>query len=115
MTNLTDVVAKVGLADIRRKAATESPQAIAGAARPDRDAQGAFAPNRGSLARALSSYDMPLEEIRAVLRAKDQVVVARYMELHRERLAEQLAHRIKDLEVLERILARRSRAALPKL
>ena len=68
----------------------------------------------GSLARALSNHHMPLEEIRAVLLAKDPAVVARYMELHLERLAEELAQRVRELKALERIIARRSRVAAPK-
>ena len=49
---------------------------------------------------------MPLKEIRAILRTKDPANVARHMELHRERLTEQLAHRVRELEALERILTR---------
>jgi hypothetical protein len=114
MTNLMDVVAKERIADLSREAAAERLAGIAGAARPERDAARAHMESRGWLVRALSTLGMPLEEIRAVLRARDPVVVARYMQLHRERLAEHLADRIRELEALERTLARRSRAALPK-
>jgi N-acyl-L-homoserine lactone synthetase len=110
MTNLTDVVAKERITE----AAAKRLAGIAEAARPQRDAAHAHTEPRGRLVGALSTLGMPFEEIRAVLRATEPVVVARYMELHRERLAENLADRIRELEALERILARRSRAALPK-
>jgi hypothetical protein len=113
MTKLTDLVARERIVDLPDEAATEHQ---VGAAQSWSLMRGGRHPNtqpEGSLARALSSHDMPLEDIREVLRARDPVVVARYMELHRERLAERHAHRIRELEVLERILARRSRAALP--
>jgi hypothetical protein len=114
MTKLTDVGARERIVDFPEEAATERQVGVAQARSRRRGARLPLHPGEGSLARALSSHDMPLEEIRAVLRARDPVVVARHMELHRERLAEQLAHRIRELDVLERILARRSSAALPK-
>ena len=112
MTNLNGVVAKERIAGLHRVVSAER-RALRLAASPDRDAPRALRQRRGSLARALSNHEMPLEEIRAVLRAKDPAIVARYMELHRERLAEQLAHRVRELEALERILASRSRIAEP--
>lgn len=114
MTKLTDVVARERTVDLNEEAAAERQVPVAQAWSRRRGARHPHTRPEGSLARALSSHDMPLVEIRAVLRARDPAVVARYMELHRERLAEQLARRIRELEVLERILARRSRAALPK-
>ena len=42
-------------------------------------------------ARVLLRQDMPLGEVRAVLEAADPAVVHRYLELHRERLEEQIA------------------------
>jgi hypothetical protein len=113
MTKLTDAVARERSVDLPEEAATERQVGEAPAWSRRRGARHPYTRREGSLARALSSHDMPPEEIRAVLRARDPVVVARYMELHREWLAEQLAHRIEELEVLERILARRSSAALP--
>lgn len=113
--NVTHMVAKERIADFHREAAAERLEAIALAATRDREGPRAQTRRRRSLARALRNHGMPLEEIGAVLRAKDPAVVARYMELHRERLAEQLVHRVGELEALERILARRSRvAALPE-
>ena len=55
-------------------------------------------------ARALLRQDMPLGEVRAVLEAADPAVVHRYLELHRERLEEQIAERGRVLDVVERIL-----------
>lgn len=43
---------------------------------------------------------MPRAEIRAVLDADDPEVVRRYLELHRERLEEQLAARRRELDAL---------------
>jgi DNA-binding transcriptional MerR regulator len=55
-------------------------------------------------ARALLRQDMPLGEVRAVLEAADPAVVRRYLELHRERLEEQIAERRRVLDVVERML-----------
>lgn len=112
MTNLNDVVvnelASPTSTGRRRPSAAEDSLVP----RPsNRDASSGHRQRQGSLARALSNHDMPLEEIRAVLQAKDPAVVARYMELHRERLAEELGQRVRELEALERIIARRSRDA----
>jgi len=43
---------------------------------------------------------MPRAEIRAVLSAEDPEIVRRYLELHRERLEEQLAARRRELDTL---------------
>jgi DNA-binding transcriptional MerR regulator len=43
---------------------------------------------------------MPRAEIRAVLAADDPEIVRRYLELHRERLEEQLAAHRRELDVL---------------
>ena len=55
-------------------------------------------------ARALLRQDMPLDEVRAVLEAADPAVVHRYLELHRERLEEQIAERHRVLDAVERML-----------
>ena len=55
-------------------------------------------------ARALLRQDMPLGEVRAVLEAADPAVVHRYLELHRERLEEQIAERGRVLDAVERML-----------
>ncbi len=56
-------------------------------------------------ARALRHQEMPSEEISAILGADDPELVRRYMELHRERLEEQLADQLRTLVRLERLLA----------
>jgi DNA-binding transcriptional MerR regulator len=58
---------------------------------------------------------MPRAEIRAVLGAEDPEIVRRYLELHRERLEEQLAAHRRELDALacslmERVEARGRRA-----
>jgi hypothetical protein len=55
-------------------------------------------------ARALRRYELPPEEISAVLGADDPELVRRYMELHRERLEERLLDRLRALASLERVL-----------
>ena len=55
---------------------------------------------------ALRAHDMPQDEIRAVLTARDREVVRRYFELHRERLQEQLDDRLRTLGDLESALVR---------
>ena len=55
-------------------------------------------------ARALLRQDMPLGEVRAVLEAADPAVVHRYLELHHERLEEQIAERRRVLDAVERML-----------
>jgi DNA-binding transcriptional MerR regulator len=47
---------------------------------------------------------MPRAEIRAVLSADDPEMVRRYLELHRERLEEQLAAHRRELDALARSL-----------
>lgn len=55
-------------------------------------------------ARALRRYEMPPDEISAVLGANTPELVGRYMELHRERLEERLADRLRALTGLERLV-----------
>ena len=55
-------------------------------------------------ARALRRQEMPSEEISAIFTAEDPAIVHIYMELHRERLQEQLGDRLRMLDRLERIL-----------
>jgi hypothetical protein len=52
---------------------------------------------------------MPPDEIRWVLTAEDPGIVHMILELHRERLEEELAERRNALDELERWLVRRSR------
>lgn len=56
--------------------------------------------------RALRAHDMPQDEIRAVLTTRDPTIVRRYLELHRERLQEQLDDRLRTLGVIESVLLR---------
>ena len=56
----------------------------------------------------LESHGMPPDEIDAVLDAEDPRVVARYLELHRERLQEQLAERLRSLDALGPLLMARA-------
>ena len=49
---------------------------------------------------ALRRNRMPWAEIRAVLAADDPDIVRRYLELHRERLEEQMAAHRRELDVL---------------
>jgi hypothetical protein len=53
----------------------------------------------------LLDYEMPADEIGAVIAADDPEVVRRYLELHRERLEERLAERRRGLASVERVLA----------
>jgi hypothetical protein len=55
-------------------------------------------------ARALRRYEMPPDEIGAVLGADNPESVRRYMELHRERLEERLADQLRALTGLEQRL-----------
>jgi hypothetical protein len=67
--------------------------------------------------RILRSLGMPPEDIRAVLVADDPRLVRRHLELHRERLLEELVDRRRTLAALERELTdaalERSRAGRP--
>jgi DNA-binding transcriptional MerR regulator len=54
--------------------------------------------------RLLRQHGMPPEEIRVILEAGDPEIVRRYLELHRERLHEQLDDRLRALYVLEAFL-----------
>ncbi len=56
------------------------------------------------VAATLCRQGMPPEEIREVLAAGDPVTVHRHLELHRERLDEQLAEEQRTVSSLERIL-----------
>ena len=60
---------------------------------------------RSPAERLLRDLGMPPEEIRAVLVADDPRLVRRHLELHRERLVEQLEDRRRTLTALERELA----------
>lgn len=60
-------------------------------------------------ARALLTQGMPPEEISAVLGVDDPVIVHRYLALHRERLEEGLADRLRALDRLEGLLTHRPR------
>jgi DNA-binding transcriptional MerR regulator len=51
--------------------------------------------------RMLRLHGMPSKEIRAILAAQDPELVHRYMELHRERLEEQLDEQLRTLDRLE--------------
>lgn len=59
----------------------------------------------------LRDQGMPSKEIAAILGAHDPEQVRRYLELHRERLEEHLAHQRRVLARLERLLASRSRGS----
>lgn len=52
----------------------------------------------------LRRCEMPPEEIRAVLAADDPEIVRRFLELHRERLEEEVAEQTRTLASLERSL-----------
>jgi hypothetical protein len=52
----------------------------------------------------LIEQGMPDEEVRAVLSARDPVVVRRHLELHRERLTERLAEQRAAVDRVERLL-----------
>ncbi len=52
----------------------------------------------------LRAHDMPQDEIRAVLTARDPEIVRRYLELHRERLQERCHHELRSIDALEAIL-----------
>jgi hypothetical protein len=60
---------------------------------------------RSTTERILRDLGMPPEEIRAVLVADDPRLVHRHLELHRERLVEELEDRRRTLTALERELA----------
>jgi hypothetical protein len=55
--------------------------------------------------RVLLDHGMPPDEIREVLTTDDTRVVRRHMELHRERLVEELFDRHRTLASLERALS----------
>jgi DNA-binding transcriptional MerR regulator len=55
-------------------------------------------------AETLRRQYMPAGEIREVLTTRDHVTVHRHLELHRERLQEQLAEQQKTIVAIERFL-----------
>src|SRR5262245_40461486 len=59
----------------------------------------------GWATRVLLDHGMPPAEIREVLTTDDTRVVRRHMELHRERLVEELFDRHRTLASLERVLS----------
>jgi len=69
--------------------------------------------SKASVAGALLRQDMPFGEVRAVLDAADPAIVRRYLELHRERLEEQIVERRRALDVLERTLIDRLTSSHP--
>jgi hypothetical protein len=60
---------------------------------------------RADAAEVLRRCQMPEDEIRWVLTAEDPAVVHMILELHRERLEEDLAERRRRLQELELVLA----------
>jgi hypothetical protein len=52
----------------------------------------------------LAAQGMPQDEVRKVLGADDPVIVRRHLELHRERLSEQLEDRQRAVDHVERVL-----------
>jgi hypothetical protein len=61
----------------------------------------------------LMQQGMPSDEIRAVLRADDPLIVHRYLELHRERLAERLEADRSAVDLVERALVGEGNARRP--
>lgn len=61
-------------------------------------------PSLAWAAGTLRRCEMPPEEIRAVLTADDPEIVRRFLELHRERLEEQIEEQRRTLAWLERSL-----------
>jgi hypothetical protein len=57
-------------------------------------------------ANTLLRQGMPATEVQSVLRADDSETVGRHLELHRERLAEQLKHHLRTVDQVERLLTR---------
>ena len=57
-----------------------------------------------SVAELLIEQGLPDDEVRAVVRARDPIVVRRHLELHRERLAERLADERATVDRVERLL-----------
>ena len=57
-----------------------------------------------TLAATLVEQGMPMEEVRSVLEAEDPTTVRHHLELHRERLAEQLDEQRRMVDRLERLL-----------
>ena len=51
--------------------------------------------------RVLGCQEMPSDEIGALLAADDPQIVRRYLELHRERLEEHLADRLREIDAVE--------------
>jgi hypothetical protein len=61
-------------------------------------------PSLAWAAGTLRLCDMPPEEVGAVLTADDPEIVRRFLELHRERLEEEVVERSRTLATLERYL-----------
>jgi hypothetical protein len=59
------------------------------------------------VADTLLQQGMPSYEFRSMLRADDFETVRRYLELHRERLGEQLTDHLRAVDRVERVVARR--------
>jgi hypothetical protein len=57
-------------------------------------------------ASTLLRQGMPADEVSSVLRAGDSETIRRYLELHRERLAEQLSDQLRAIDRLEWLLTR---------
>ena len=51
--------------------------------------------------RVLACQGMPPDEISAILATDEPEIVRRYLELHRERLDERLADRLRELDAVE--------------
>ena len=51
--------------------------------------------------RVLACQGMPMDEISAILAIDDPQIVRQYIELHRERLEERLADRLRELVAVE--------------
>ena len=51
--------------------------------------------------RVLARQDMPPNEISAILATDEPEMVRRYLELHRERLEERLADRLREVDAIQ--------------
>ena len=63
--------------------------------------------NRAEAVRILRSVDMPLDEIRTILKTDDPELVHKQLVVHRERLAERLAAQERTLAYLEALIQRK--------
>jgi hypothetical protein len=73
--------------------------------RPNPEVTNVRRPPGSAPERVLVELGMPPEEIQAILVAEDPRLVRRHLELHLERLIEELMDRRRTLELLERELA----------